>query len=106
MTATTTTTAPTETHAELFARRARETRDKLPHTDTQTRAMNGVLDDIKHFDRSVQTGALYTFAGHLEQGLSCGGLKDVAFDGTPVAEVREHIRAYAEWLMLVANNAQ
>lgn len=102
----TATTPTTETHTELFARKARETHEQFPHTDTHTQAMNHVLADMHHFDATIRRGELATSCGELRSAITFGGLARLAFHGETEQDVRTAVKAYAEWLLKVANNAQ
>jgi hypothetical protein len=101
----TATAKPSETQTEKYARQAREAREAIERTTPRTRAMNYLLSDVHSFDRSVRHGELASSLGRLDQGLSLGGLADVAFDGEPIEKLREDLRAYANWILLVADKA-
>jgi hypothetical protein len=102
-------TAPAATKPSDFeiaaAHNVANARKAIAGTDCGTREMNSHLSDIATFDELVKLGALIASGGHLELHLSLGGLRDAGFDGMPVHRVRAALKAYAEWLELVAANA-
>jgi hypothetical protein len=69
------------------------------------RQANHALCDLESFDKLIRRGQLATAAGSLSSSLFLGGLKDAAFSGETVDDVRAAIRAYGEWLILVAEKA-
>jgi hypothetical protein len=97
-------TAPTDYDAKA-AENVTKARAGLAKLNEATREGNGFLCDVAMFDPQVKTGALIASGGRLDLALSLGGLRTAGFDGMPVDEIREALRAYGEWIKQVADLA-
>lgn len=102
MTATATQATDLDTKA---AQNVATARTSLAQLNEPTREGNGFLGDIAMFDDLVKLGALIASGGRLDLALSLGGLRTAGFDGMPVDQVRDALRAYAAWLNQVADLA-
>lgn len=73
---------------------------------SRTREANGFLCDLLMFDDKIRRGEMATALGGLQLALSLGGLPSVAYSGETADDVREALRAYGQWLLLVAERAR